>query len=63
MVQSPGAARERLLRALPGRGVSGWKNGEFRDVSVVSVSEEEDVSGVNGFVVAPVVVTELVEMN
>ena len=44
MVQSPGAARERLLRAFPGRGVSCGKNEAFRDVS-----EDDDVSGVRGF--------------
>jgi hypothetical protein len=41
VVQSPGAARDRLLLALPGRGVSWWKSGGF-----CGVSEEEDVSGV-----------------
>ena len=40
--QSQGAARERLLRALPGRGVSGLKNGAFLDVR--SVSDEDDDS-------------------
>lgn len=44
--QSPGAARERLLRAFPGRGVSEWKSGAFW-----FVSEDEDVSGVWGLVV------------
>lgn len=46
VVQSPGAARDRLLRALPGRGVSWWNSGGF-----CCVSEEEDVSGVWGFAV------------
>lgn len=40
--QSQGAARERLLRALPGRGVSGLKNGAFRNGR--SVSDEDDDS-------------------
>lgn len=53
MDQSPGAARERLLRAFPGRGVSEWRNGAFRKVSSEanggSVSVEEEDSGVCGF--------------
>lgn len=52
MDQSPGAARERLLRAFPGRGVSGRRNEALRAVSSVendgSVSVEDEDSGVCG---------------
>lgn len=50
MDQSHGAARERLERALPGSGVSGWNAGLLGLQvigSVWSVSDEED-SGVGG---------------
>ncbi len=51
--QSHGAARDRLLRALPGRGVSGWKNGAFREGSNVSDEEEDSEAWVFVMVVGP----------
>lgn len=54
MDQSQGAARERLLRALPGRGVSGLKNGAFRDGRSVSDEDEDSEAWVFETVVAAV---------
>lgn len=51
MVQSQGAVRDRLLRALQGSGVSAGKRGEFFEESEGidtegGNSEEDEVSGV-----------------
>ena len=56
--QSQGAARDRLLRALPGRGVSGLKNGAFRDGR--SVSDEDDDSDACVFETVVIVVAVVV---
>lgn len=45
--QSPGAARDRFDRALPGSGISGWKIGLRSDGS--GLDSDEDDSGVGGF--------------
>ena len=46
MVQSQGAVRDRLLRALEGSGVSAGKRGVFFEESEGGNSEEDEVSGV-----------------
>lgn len=58
--QSQGAARDRLLRALPGRGVSGLKNGAFRDGRSVSDEDDDSEAWVFETVVVVVVVAVVV---